>query len=72
MLIVLEVSKELSLVLFLRPYGYETLATKAFTYANDEKILESIMYSLTIVIIFLIALGMVQFLKEKNARIKKR
>jgi len=72
MLVVLEVSKELSLVLFLRPYGYETLATKAFTYANDEKILESSMYSLTIVIICVIALGMVQFLKEKNARIKKR
>lgn len=68
-LVFLEVSKELSLVLFLRPFNYQTLATKAYTYANDERIIESSIYCLSIIIICTIAIFVLFYLKErKNVR----
>lgn len=69
LLIVLEISKELSLMLFLRPFGFETLATKAFTYANDERIIESSIYSLSIVSFCLVVILLISYIqKEKNVR----
>lgn len=70
-LVILEVAKELSLMLFLRPFGFETLATKAYTYANDERIMESSIYSLSIVIFCTVAIILMNILKEKNARTSK-
>lgn len=69
MLVILEVSKELSLMLFLRPFGYETLATKAFTYANDELVMQSSMYSLAIVSLCVFAIISINVIKEKNASV---
>ena len=37
-----EICKELPLALLLRPFNFETLATKTFQYANDEQIYEAV------------------------------
>lgn len=46
-----EIIKELSIVLTLRPFNFSTLSTKVFEYANDEMIPESSLPSLIIVIV---------------------
>lgn len=46
-----EILKELPLTLILRPFNFDTLATKAFQYANDEKIHEAASASILIVFI---------------------
>lgn len=50
-----EIVKELPLALLLRPFNFETLATKAYQYANDEKIYEAALPSLLIVGVSMIA-----------------
>ncbi|GGM42465.1 ABC transporter permease [Paraliobacillus quinghaiensis] len=45
----IEIIKELPLTLLLRPFNFETLATKAFQYASDEKIHEAAIPSLFII-----------------------
>ncbi|QCJ43798.1 iron ABC transporter permease [Bacillus sp. S3] len=44
-----EICKELPLVLLLRPFNFETLATKTFQYAKDEMIHEASISSLMII-----------------------
>lgn len=44
-----EICKELPLVLLLRPFNFETLATKTFQYAKDEMIHEAAIPSLMII-----------------------
>jgi iron(III) transport system permease protein len=44
-----EIIKELPLALLLRPFNFETLATKTYQYANDEKIYEASVPSLIII-----------------------
>ncbi|MHA7964520.1 ABC transporter permease [Paenibacillus sp. CAU 1782] len=51
-MVFLEVVKELPLTLLLRPFNFETLATKAYQYASDEQIHQAALPSL-----FIIALG---------------
>lgn len=46
-----EVLKELPLTLILRPFNFDTLSTKAFQYANDEKIHEAASASVLIILI---------------------
>lgn len=46
-----DILKELPLTLILRPYNFNTLATKAFEYANDEMIHEASIASLIIIIV---------------------
>ncbi|WP_419954752.1 ABC transporter permease [Neobacillus niacini] len=46
-----EICKELPLVLLLRPFNFETLATKTFQYAKDEMIHEAAIPSLMIIVI---------------------
>ncbi|PZE19527.1 iron ABC transporter permease [Paenibacillus xerothermodurans] len=50
-----EIIKELPITLLLRPFNFETLATKAYQYAGDEQILEASVPSLIIVGISLIS-----------------
>lgn len=52
----IDMVKELAIVLILRPFNFNTLATRVFEYANDEKIPESSLASLMIIIIALIPL----------------
>ncbi|NUV00199.1 MULTISPECIES: ABC transporter permease [unclassified Marinitoga] len=50
----IEIIKELPLTLILRPFNFDTLATKVFEYANDEMIHEASVASLTIISIIFI------------------
>ncbi len=49
LLVFVDVMKELPLTLILRPFNFETLATRAFRYANDEMVPESAPVSLVII-----------------------
>lgn len=51
LLVFVDVLKELPLILILRPFNFETLATKTFQLVSDEMIANSGIYSLIIVII---------------------
>jgi iron(III) transport system permease protein len=51
-----DVLKELPLTLILRPFNFDTLATRVFTYAGDEMIHEASVYSLMIIGVSVIAL----------------
>lgn len=50
LLVFVDVMKELPLTLILRPFNFDTLATTAFEYANDEMLRESAPASLLIVL----------------------
>lgn len=51
-----DILKEIPLTLILRPFNYDTLATKAFQYASDEQIMEASQASLLIVGVSAIAI----------------
>ncbi|MFD3157074.1 ABC transporter permease [Haloimpatiens sp. FM7330] len=55
-LVLIEVLKELPLTFLLRPFNFNTLATKTYEYANDEMIHEASSVSILIIIISLIAI----------------
>ncbi|HWI64618.1 MAG TPA: iron ABC transporter permease [Symbiobacteriaceae bacterium] len=50
-----EIVKELPLALLLRPFNFETLATRAYQFAHDEKIHEAAVPSLLIIAVSMIA-----------------
>ncbi|MBO8168911.1 MAG: iron ABC transporter permease [Thermoanaerobacteraceae bacterium] len=50
-LVFIDILKELPLTLILRPFNFDTLATKSFEYAGDEMIHEAAISSLIIIII---------------------
>ncbi|WP_102400382.1 ABC transporter permease [Haloimpatiens massiliensis] len=50
-LVFLEIIKELTLTLILRPFNFNTLATKTFEYANDEMIQEASVASIIIIFV---------------------
>lgn len=50
-LVFVDVLKELPLTLFLRPFNFHTLATKAYQYASDEMIHESATASIMIILV---------------------
>ncbi|MOA02992.1 Maltose transport system permease protein MalG [compost metagenome] len=49
-----EIMKELPLTLLLRPFNYNTLATRAYQYASDERIYEAALPSLLLIAVSLI------------------
>lgn len=51
----MEIVKELPLTLLLRPFNFETLATKTYQYANDEQIIEAAVPSLLIIAISMVS-----------------
>lgn len=55
-LVFVDILKEIPLTLILRPFNYDTLATKAFQYASDERIMEASQASLLIVGVSTIAI----------------
>ena len=55
-LIFIEIIKELSATLILRPFNFNTLAVQVYEYASEEKILESAVPSLIIVILCIIGI----------------
>jgi len=56
LLVLVDILKELPLTLILRPFNFNTLATKAFEYANDEMIHEAAIASLLIIMVSVISI----------------
>ena len=59
LLVFMATIKELPITLVLRPFNYETLATKAYTLANAQMLHETAIYALGIIVISLIPLTFV-------------
>jgi iron(III) transport system permease protein len=53
-LVMIDIFKELPLTLILRPFNFDTLATKAFEYADDEMLTRAALPALSLVIVGLI------------------
>jgi iron(III) transport system permease protein len=60
-----EICKELPLALLLRPFDFETLATKTYQYANNEQIYEAAIPSLLIIGISSISVYVLHYLERK-------
>ncbi|MBO1004809.1 ABC transporter permease [Pseudogracilibacillus auburnensis] len=67
-LVFIDILKEIPLTLILRPFNFETLSTKAFQYASDEKIMEASHASLLIISISAIAIFVFHKLLEKEPK----
>jgi len=65
LLVFVDVMKELPLTLILRPFNFDTLATRAFEYANDEMLRESAGSSLFIVISGIVPILLIHKLIKK-------
>lgn len=66
-LVFIDLVKELPLTLILRPFNFNTLATKSFEYANDEMIHEASIAALIIIAISLLAILSMNRLFKKGA-----
>ena len=55
-MIFIEVIKELSATLILRPFNFDTLAIQVYEYASEGKIIESSVPSLMIVVLCIIGI----------------
>jgi len=62
----IDIMKELPLTLLLRPFNYDSLATKAFEYANDEMIHEASVPSLIIIGLSILAMIIVDKLSRRG------
>lgn len=62
----IEILKELPITLILRPFNFETLSTKAFQYAGDERIHEASLASVIIILISGIAIYIFYRVLEKE------
>lgn len=62
-----EIIKELPLALLLRPFNFETLATKTFQFANDEQIFEAAIPSLLIIGISMISVWIISVRGEQRS-----
>ena len=63
-----EICKELPLALLLRPFNFETLATKTYQYANDEQIHEASISSLLIIAISILSVMIIQMIGKRVKR----
>ncbi|HHW38428.1 MAG TPA: iron ABC transporter permease [Bacillales bacterium] len=63
-----EITKELPLVLLLRPFNFDTLATKTYQYANDEQIYEASITSLMIIGISVLSVIVFQIIDRKKVK----
>ncbi|WP_432409709.1 ABC transporter permease [Wukongibacter sp. M2B1] len=68
LLVFVDILKELPLTLILRPFNFNTLATKSFEYANDEMIHEAAISSLTIIIISVVSMYLFQKIGDKEGK----
>ncbi len=60
-----EICKELPLALLLRPFNFETLATKTYQYANDEQIYEASISSLLIIVLSILSVIIIQMISKR-------
>lgn len=61
-----DVLKELPLTLILRPFNFDTLATRVYTYAGDEMIHEASIYSLMIIGVSVLALVVLSVIRKRD------
>ncbi|AYC29816.1 ABC transporter permease [Paenisporosarcina cavernae] len=66
LLVFIDILKEIPLTLILRPFNFDTLSTKAFQYASDEKIMEASQASLLIIGISALAIIIFHKFLEKE------
>lgn len=66
LLVFIEIMKELPLTMILRPFNFDTLATKAFEYASDEMIYRAA--DLSLVLIFFSAAAIYLITHQKRRR----
>lgn len=64
----IEIVKELPLTLLLRPFNFDTLATRAYQYAIDERIYEAALPSLLLVALSLLSVAIVLRLERGKVR----
>lgn len=64
----IEIAKELPLTLLLRPFNFDTLATRAYQYAIDERVYEAAFPSLLLILFSLVSVGtMIRLRKGEGA-----
>lgn len=66
LIVFIDTIKELPLTRMLSPFGFESLSTKAFWYATDERLYEAALPSLLIVLLSLIGIVIVNFWTRKD------
>ena len=71
-LIFIEIIKELSATLILRPFNFDTLAIQVYEYASEEKIIESSIPSLIIVVLCVIGIIFISRINNHLFKIDKR
>lgn len=62
LLVMIDVLKELPLTLLLKPYHVQTLAVKAYTYADDERVNEAALPALLLILIIIVTMLLVEWL----------
>jgi len=70
-LIFIDIFKELPLTLLLRPFNYNTLASRVYEYANDERIHEASVPALIIILFSILAVALLTKINSRKGRIKK-
>jgi iron(III) transport system permease protein len=68
LLVFVDVMKELPLTLILRPFDFDTLATRAFQLASDEQVARSALPALLIILVGLLPVTLLSRLIAKGAR----
>ncbi|GAA3400088.1 ABC transporter permease [Paenibacillus hodogayensis] len=63
----MEIVKELPLTLLLRPFNFDTLATKAYQYASDEQIHQASVPSLLIIAVGMLSVFFYHWLGERRS-----
>jgi len=61
----LEIMKELPLTLLLRPFNFDTLATRTYQYAIDERIYEAALPSLILIVLSILSVFIILKFEEK-------
>ncbi len=71
-LVFIEILKELSATLILRPFNFDTLAIQVYEYASEEKIIESTIPSLIIVVLCVIGIIFISRINDHLLKSGKR
>lgn len=58
-LVFIDIIKELPLTLLLRPFNFNTLATRTFDYVTDEMLQEALVPAIVIILISIIAISFI-------------
>lgn len=67
-IVLIDVLKELPLTLILKPYHVQTLAVKAYEYAEDEQIAKSALPALLLIVMIMIIMVFVQFIQSNTSK----